>query len=214
MALSQQQIVWGLIILGVFWLLVVRRRREGMDGNGKKAVEKTQTSTEAPTCVNSMAPDASSTMMGAASGMALQGTPLNQENNMLLSSCPAASGAMLGTALLPLQSAQDAADQNFAPVQISGQQFLEPQTQIGLDTIGTSLKNGNTQLRSDPYIPQINVGPWNNSTIAPDLQEREFEIGSVCMDTYNQALNLPNGANPYATFQGTSTQNGVAPSMA
>jgi hypothetical protein len=48
---------------------------------------------------------------------------------------------------------------------------------IGLDTIGQSLRNPNYQERSDPIIPKINIGPWNNSTIEPDIGRVPLEIG-------------------------------------
>jgi len=48
---------------------------------------------------------------------------------------------------------------------------------IGLDTIGQSLRNPNYQDRSDPIIPKVNVGPWNNSTIEPDLGRVPLELG-------------------------------------
>lgn len=48
---------------------------------------------------------------------------------------------------------------------------------IGLDTIGQSLRNANYQERSDPIIPKMSVGPWNNSTIEPDLGRVPLEIG-------------------------------------
>uniref|UniRef100_A0A6C0HHM4 Minor capsid protein P11 C-terminal conserved region domain-containing protein n=1 Tax=viral metagenome TaxID=1070528 RepID=A0A6C0HHM4_9ZZZZ len=51
---------------------------------------------------------------------------------------------------------------------------------IGLDTIGQSLKNANLQLRSDPIIPKQDVGPWNHSTIEPDLGRVPLEIGVGC----------------------------------
>ena len=49
---------------------------------------------------------------------------------------------------------------------------------IGLDTIGQTLKNANLQLRSEPAIPKANVGPWNQSTIEPDLMRVPLEVGS------------------------------------
>ena len=49
---------------------------------------------------------------------------------------------------------------------------------IGLDTIGQSLRNANLQERSDPIIPKTNVGPWNNSTIEPDLARVPLELGA------------------------------------
>jgi hypothetical protein len=42
----------------------------------------------------------------------------------------------------------------------------------GVNTVGQSLKNANLQLRPDPTIPQMSVGPWNNSTIEPDINRR------------------------------------------
>lgn len=48
---------------------------------------------------------------------------------------------------------------------------------IGIDTIGNTLRNANLQVRSEPANPQMNVGPWNNTTIAPDLMRVPLEIG-------------------------------------
>ncbi len=48
---------------------------------------------------------------------------------------------------------------------------------IGIDTIGNTLRNANLQVRSEPPNPQLNVGPWNNTTIAPDLMRVPLEIG-------------------------------------
>lgn len=49
---------------------------------------------------------------------------------------------------------------------------------IGIDTIGTSLRNANLQIRSEPPNPQIYVGPWNQSTIQPDFLRPPLEIGA------------------------------------
>ena len=48
---------------------------------------------------------------------------------------------------------------------------------IGINTVGQSLRNANLQLRSEPANPQLNIGPWNQTTIAPDMQRRPLEIG-------------------------------------
>lgn len=47
----------------------------------------------------------------------------------------------------------------------------------GIDTVGNTMKNPNLQVRSEPPNPQLNVGPWNNSTFAPDLARTPLEIG-------------------------------------
>ena len=49
---------------------------------------------------------------------------------------------------------------------------------IGLDTIGQTLRNPNLQLRSDPIIEKMNVGPWNMSTIEADFGRVPLELGS------------------------------------
>jgi len=48
---------------------------------------------------------------------------------------------------------------------------------IGINTVGQSLRNANLQLRSEPSNPQLNTGPWNQSTITADMQRRPLEIG-------------------------------------
>jgi|TARA_B110000483_G_C18196578_1_gene543225 hypothetical protein len=48
---------------------------------------------------------------------------------------------------------------------------------IGINTIGQSLRNSNLQIRSEPANPQMNVGPWNQTTMGPDLSRRPLEIG-------------------------------------
>jgi len=49
---------------------------------------------------------------------------------------------------------------------------------IGIDTVGQSLRNANLQIRSEPPNPQLNVGPWNQSTIEPDFMRPPLELGS------------------------------------
>jgi hypothetical protein len=55
--------------------------------------------------------------------------------------------------------------------------LLQAGYHIGLDTIGQTLRNPNYQLRSDPIIPKAQVGPWNLSTIEPDLGRVPLEVG-------------------------------------
>ena len=49
---------------------------------------------------------------------------------------------------------------------------------IGIDTIGQTLRNANLQIRSEPPNPQLNVGPWQNSTIEPDFMRVPLELGA------------------------------------
>ena len=49
---------------------------------------------------------------------------------------------------------------------------------VGINTVGSSLRNANLQIRSEPVIPQTNIGPWNNTTIEADSLRRPLEIGA------------------------------------
>jgi hypothetical protein len=50
---------------------------------------------------------------------------------------------------------------------------------IGIDTVGSSLRNANLQERSEPPNPTQPVSPWLNSTIEPDLMRAPLEIGGA-----------------------------------
>lgn len=55
--------------------------------------------------------------------------------------------------------------------------FLQAGYNIGINTVGQTLRNANLQLRSEPPCPQIRVSPFLNSTIEPDVSRKPFEIG-------------------------------------
>lgn len=48
---------------------------------------------------------------------------------------------------------------------------------IGIDTVGQTLRNANLQIRSEPPNPQVNTGPWNQSTMEPDFMRVPLELG-------------------------------------
>ena len=58
---------------------------------------------------------------------------------------------------------------------IQGKNFLSAGALVGVNTVGQSLRNANYQLRSEPPNPQVQVGPWMQTTIEPDLQRRPME---------------------------------------
>jgi hypothetical protein len=55
--------------------------------------------------------------------------------------------------------------------------LLQAGYHIGLNTVGQTLRNANLQERSDPIITKSTIGPWNQSTIEPDLARTPLEIG-------------------------------------
>ena len=68
---------------------------------------------------------------------------------------------------------------------LKGVNFLEAGYQIGVNTVGQSLRNANRQIRSEPPNPQVNVSPWLNTTIGPDLARRPLEAGEDCYASVN-----------------------------
>ena len=55
--------------------------------------------------------------------------------------------------------------------------FLQAGHHIGINTVGQTLRNSNLQLRSEPPNPQVQISPWMQSTINPDMNRKPLEIG-------------------------------------
>jgi hypothetical protein len=62
--------------------------------------------------------------------------------------------------------------------ELSNVNLLRAGYNIGIDTIGSSLRNANQQIRSDPVTPMSDVSIWNQSTITPNFMQVPFEIGA------------------------------------
>jgi hypothetical protein len=101
------------------------------------------------------------------------------------------TGASAMPSACPGKSIQDPADllpkndnSKWAELNPSGKgdlaniNLLKAGYHIGIDTVGQTLRNGNQQLRSEPANPQLNTGPWNQSTIEPDFMRPPLEIAS------------------------------------
>ena len=92
-------------------------------------------------------------------------------------SCVEKEGAWLSSNLLPKQTAN--VDDNWAvytPNDVKDKNFLSAGHHYGIDTVGSSLKNANTQLRSEPIIPKKDISPFLNSSIDADNNRRRFDI--------------------------------------
>jgi hypothetical protein len=59
---------------------------------------------------------------------------------------------------------------------IAGKNFLNAGALIGVNTVGQSLRNANWDIRAAPPNPQVEVSPWLQSTISPDLDRRPLDI--------------------------------------
>ena len=80
---------------------------------------------------------------------------------------------------------------------LANQVFLTPGGQAGTNTVAGSLRNQNQSLRSEPPNPVLNVGPWMNSTIYPDLTRRPLE---GCGPSFGLYGNGPNGSGTPTTI--------------
>jgi hypothetical protein len=89
--------------------------------------------------------------------------------------CALGAGIGLASSLLPREVAKVENFGDFAPDDIlRGQNFLDTRNQIGFpETLGGNIRNGNQQIRADPPNPKQPY-VWNNSTIVPDLMQRDL----------------------------------------
>ena len=95
----------------------------------------------------------------------------------LPSSCNAQSG-LQASQLLPKDSNsqfQQLSPQGGGPLQ--NVSLLQAGYHNGINTVGSSLRNANLQIRSEPPNPTNKVSPWLNSTIEPDLMRTPLELG-------------------------------------
>jgi hypothetical protein len=79
--------------------------------------------------------------------------------------------------LLPSEERPVLDGQAFIPPSrgLEKQSFLDLRSFLGLNSINGSNKNSNYGLRSEPPNPRLNVGPWQQSTIAPNIYRRPLD---------------------------------------
>jgi len=106
--------------------------------------------------------------------------PVNATNGNAMPGLPTnCTGQAMNTPsdLLPKDGNSDWALKPQGSGDFLGVNFLNAGYLIGVDTIGSSLRNSNLQVRSEPPNPQIVVSPWMNTTIEPDPFRQPLEIG-------------------------------------
>ncbi len=154
-----------IVVLFVIWVLMSY-------SNNKKMVKDTFQDSNSPTYGSSMR----------------NAAPVSSASAPILNtSSPVAPNAVSSSKGQPVANPQDLLpkDKNsqwaaLNPVNNGNPQIpdlLQAGNLIGLDTISSTLKIANLQLRSDPVIPRKDVGPWNQSTVEPDLGRVPLEIG-------------------------------------
>lgn len=79
--------------------------------------------------------------------------------------------------LLPGVDQEDDDFSEFAPNVLKSQNFLDPASFIGLNTVSGSLRIPNYSVRYQPPNPTDPVSVFNNSTVEPDMyRNRSFDI--------------------------------------
>jgi hypothetical protein len=134
------------------------------------------TSKGSPAPTSSNSDSASSQVMGASvddeqyAPANLSGTNINTDIG-----CSMNAGSGLSSSLMPREVASQEDYGQFAPNDIlKGQNFLDPRQQVGWpETIGGTIRNGNRDLRVNPPNAKDQY-TWNNSTIVPDLMQRNL----------------------------------------
>jgi len=81
--------------------------------------------------------------------------------------------------LLPSQRDNEWSSLHPASDDLTNVNLLSAGQIIGINTVGSSMRNANLQLRSEYPIPKQRMGPWNESTIETDTLRRPLEIGST-----------------------------------
>ncbi len=79
--------------------------------------------------------------------------------------------------LLPKDMHSEWSNLNPASNDLKNLNLMTADQLIGINTVSSSLRNANLQIRSEPIIKKVDVGPWAHSTIEPDTYRRSLEIG-------------------------------------
>nr|QFG74842.1 MAG: hypothetical protein [Megaviridae environmental sample] len=103
---------------------------------------------------------------GISSGQQVPENCVKRENIDPNSLLPGSSDGSYDLSNLP------SASQNPNMLSITGSNLIGGVSQV--------LRNANLQVRSEPANPRVDVGPWQNTTIEPDLSRISFELGNSC----------------------------------
>lgn len=114
----------------------------------------------------------------------MSGSPLGgaQPPDLFASNAASAEGTQTNTpespgSLLP-KDANSAWGQNpGGNGPLNGISFLKAGALVGINTVGSTMKNSNLQIRSEWPNPRNKVSVWNNSTIETNEMYPCFEIG-------------------------------------
>jgi len=120
-----------------------------------------------------------------------------------ISACAQNSPTFISTSLLPKATIPGQQSWNIGAPQniLASQNFLSASQQMGVDTVSSSLRNPSYDLRDNIPNPISVVGPWNQSTIEPDLERKNVScFGNPGQGIYGCASS--GGFNQNPTYVG------------
>jgi hypothetical protein len=80
-------------------------------------------------------------------------------------------------AMLPKEKHKDWFDDPYESTSVKNTHLINIYRPIGINTVSTTLKNANRQLRADPACPKIgSISPFLNSSIEPDTNIRSQSL--------------------------------------
>lgn len=184
-------VVAGFIV--VLYLVQNWNRNEAVPNEGEVSVDNMQDMSVsygtpqmtqenmAPSVVDPRAGDGSTGFTEGLTGATLQddmNANDNQEAQRLRQASCFPKEQLLPEELLPQDNSSTWAQVNpQGSGSLKDKNFLSSAYHSGIDTIGSTLRNANLQLRSDPPNPQVVVSPWMQTTIQPDTNRRSLEVG-------------------------------------
>jgi hypothetical protein len=76
--------------------------------------------------------------------------------------------------LLPQETQPDWFEVMPEPIKVKNRHLVNVTRPVGINTIGSSLKVPNYDLRAAPVCPQFVVGPWNQSSVSSDINRKSL----------------------------------------
>ena len=160
---NQKSIIMFLLVIAVVFFI--------MNYNDSKASEK-------PESMDHMDKPVEQAVLSNDEGGANNYATVERPNGET-SGLPQVPASLDASELLPSDGNSD-----FASVFPNGKDSLENVNMlkaghhIGINTVSSSLRNANLQLRSEPPNPTSAVGPFNQTTIEPDTLRTPMELGN------------------------------------
>jgi len=161
----------GIVLIYVFYNYSNKKggSKDGMVGRGGESPRDVQHAIQTQGSAQPAAPEGANEQYAPVSGM--------QQTKGLPPSCSAGNVPNPADLLPKDQNSEWARLNPAGSADFNAVNHLKAGHHAGIDTVGSSLRNANLQIRFEPPNPTSKVSPWMNTTIEPDLMRVPLEIG-------------------------------------